>query len=352
MKDTKIQSKVSLRANKFSKKNNYTVVDLFSGVGGLSLGFKENGFNIVFANDNNKDAGETFIYNHPKTKFFLGDVQKIDTLKLKKYIGHSKIDVLVGGVPCQSFSMVGYRTTKKEANSSDPRNFLFKEFIRIAKILQPKVVIIENVKAILSSHGGRIRDQIISDLQNIGYKVDYAILNAADYGVPQLRERTIFMGNNMGLQNIFPEKTHSPKNYVSVNEAFEDLPSANHEPRTLKGDVLRRVKLIKPGLNWKSLPKELQTGSKHSGAYGRLDPNKPSRTLTTRFDTPPGGYVTHPSENRAITVREGARIQSFPDNFIFIGNKISQYKQVGNAVAVGVSRELAKAVKKMLKKNG
>ena len=100
--------------------------------------------------------------------------------------------------------------------------------------------------------------------------------------------------------------------------------------------------------NWKSLPKELQTGSKHSGAYGRLDPNKPSRTLTTRFDTPPGGYVTHPTEDRAITVREGARIQGFPDDFIFIGNRISQYRQVGNAVAVGVSRALAKSIKEML----
>lgn len=334
-----------------NNKKKYTIVDLFAGVGGLSMGFKDIGFDVVFANDNDEEASQTFIYNHPETKFYLGNIKDLDKTKLNKYLGSTEIDVLVGGVPCQSFSMAGYRTTKKEVSLDDPRHYLFREFIRVAKILKPKVVIIENVAAILSSHDGKIKDEIISELNSIGYKVDYMVLNAADYGVPQLRKRAVFIGNNLGTENVFPDKTHTPNNYVSIEEAFKNLPKENHEPTKLNGVVLERVKLIKPGQNWKVLPKELQTGSKHSGAYGRLDPKKPSRTLTTRFDTPPGGYVTHPKENRAITVREGARIQSFPDNFIFTGSKTSQYKQVGNAVAVGMSRAIAKKVKKMLDLN-
>lgn len=334
-----------------NKSENFTIVDLFAGVGGLSLGFKELGFDLIFANDNDENASKTFILNHPDAKFYRGDIKDLDEKKIKEYIGSRKVDVLVGGVPCQSFSMVGYRTTKKEANLFDPRHFLFREFIRIADILKPKVVIIENVKAILSSHNGKIKDEIINELSSLGYEVDCLVLNAADYGVAQLRERAIFIGNNLGIPNIFPEKTHNPNNYVTIAQVFGNMVKQNHEPKKISGTVLQRVKLIKPGQNWKSLPKKLQTGSRHSGAYGRLDPNQPSRTLTTRFDTPPGGYVTHPTEDRAITVREGARIQSFPDNFIFVGSRQSQYRQVGNAVAVGVSRALAKAVKKMLIQN-
>lgn len=331
------------------KNERYTIIDLFSGVGGLSLGFIEHGFELVFANDNNKEAGETFKFNHPNSNFICEDIQKINEKDLIPLIGNKEIDVLVGGVPCQSFSMVGYRTTGKDKNLNDPRHFLFKEFIRITNIVRPKIVIIENVKAILSSHDGFIKDSIVKELNEIGYKVDYKVLNAADFGVPQLRERAIFIGNRINVDNEFPKPTHTPKNYVTIAEAFKDLPNENHEPRQLKDKVLERVKLLKPGQNWRDLPIELQTGSKHSGAYGRLEPNKPSRTLTTRFDTPPGGYVTHPIEDRAITVREGARIQSFPDEFIFKGSKISQYRQVGNAVAVGVSRALAKSIINMLK---
>lgn len=328
--------------------NNYNVVDLFSGVGGLSLGFKENGFDLVFANDIDENASKTFLHNHPETPFHLGDVKEIDEKLLNEKIGNKKVDVLVGGVPCQSFSMVGYRTTKKDSNLNDPRHYLFREFIRVAGILKPKVVIIENVKAILSSHGGKIREEIIRGLEELGYTVDCKILNAADYGAPQLRERAIFIGNLLGKKNIFPKKTNTPENWVTIRDAFKDLPKENHDPKKLSGVVLERVKIIKQGENWKSLPKELQTGSKHSGAYGRLHPDMPSRTLTTRFDTPPGGYVTHPTENRAITVREGARIQGFPDDFIFLGGRSSQYKQVGNAVAVDVSRALAKEIRRML----
>jgi DNA-cytosine methyltransferase len=324
----------------------FTVVDVFSGVGGLSLGFEQERFELLFANDNDMDVAKTFRYNHPGVKFYEGDIRDLDEMKIKSLLGGKNVNVLVGGIPCQSFSMKGKRILK--LSKSDNRDYLFKEFMRITKIINPEIAIIENVKGILSIHNGAIKEEILKEFKKMGYKADFSVLNAADYGVAQLRERVVFMANRIKRENLFPEKTHSSENYVTIEEVFENIPKHNHEPKELKGKVLERVKLIKPGQNWKSLPKELQTGSRQSGAYGRLDARKPSMTLTTRFDTPPGGFVTHPKYDRAITVREGARIQSFPDDFIFFGNRISQYRQVGNAVPVKLSRALAKSVIKML----
>lgn len=326
--------------------NTNTIVDVFSGVGGLSLGFEQEGFQLLFANDIDADASKTFKHNHSAVKFYEGDIKNLDEKKVKSLLGGRKVSVLVGGVPCQSFSMKGKRILG--SSEDDPRDYLFLEFIRLTGIIKPKIAIIENVKGILSSRDGKIKREILKGFKQLGYKADFKLLNSADYGVAQLRERVVFMANRIGKENIFPEPTHSPRNYITIKDVFKNIPKYNHEPRKLSGKVLERVKLVKQGANWKSLPKKLQTGSRQSGAYGRLDPNKPSRTLTTRFDTPPGGYVTHPYENRAITVREGARIQSFPDDFVFIGNRISQYRQVGNAVPVKLSNALAKAVLEML----
>jgi DNA (cytosine-5)-methyltransferase 1 len=330
-------------------KRKFTVVDLFSGVGGLSLGFEQEGMKIVLANDNDPDAAATFKKNHPKVNFHEDQIQTLDKKKLKSILKDTEIDILVGGVPCQSFSMKGPRRTNP--TNPDSRDFLFKEFLRITGILKPKVAVIENVTGILSSRNGKIKDTIIEDFLKLGYKVDYKLVNAAEYGVAQLRKRVLFIASRLSGDILFPIPTHSEENFVGVNDVLKDPPTINHDPKKLQGKTLQRVKMIKPGQNWKSLPKELQTGSIHSGSYGRLDPKKPAYTLTTRFDTPPGGYVTHPFEDRAITVREGARIQSFPDDFEFVGKRISQYRQVGNAVPVKLSNALAKSIKKMLIKN-
>ncbi len=327
----------------------FNIVDLFSGAGGLSLGFQQEGFNLLLANDNDHDAIDTFQHNHPQVYCYEGDIKTLDQKRLSHILGGKKVNVLVAGIPCQSFSMKGQRILN--VKRSDTRDSLFKEFMIITGIIKPEIVVIENVKGILSIHNGLIKETIINDLKKMGYKVNYKMLNAADYGVAQLRERVVFVANRIKKDNLFPEPTHSPENYVGVAKVLSNPSKYNHEPRELHGKVLERVKLVKPGKNWKSLPKELQTGSTHAGAYGRLDPKKPAFTLTTRFDTPPGGYVTHPTEDRAITVREGARIQSFPDDFIFQGKKISQYRQVGNAVPVSLARALAKTVKKMLMQN-
>lgn len=338
-----------MKKNMAGKNNRLTIIDLFSGVGGLSLGFEQEGFELLFANDNDYWASETFKINHPNTEFYYGDVKNLTARDIKKRIKNKHVNILVAGIPCQSFSMAGYRIRKGVDNLNDPRHFLFKKFIEIASELKPDVVLIENVKGILSSHEGSIKKEIIDELEKIGYSVECRVLNAADYGVPQTRERVIFLGNKLKTENIYPVKSHE-NNYEPVSKYLKNIVKLNHDPRPLLGATLERVKLIKPGQNWTSLPKRLQTQSKHSGAYGRIDPNKPSRTLTTRFDTPSVGYVTHPSENRTLTVREGARIQGFPDDFVFLGPKLSQYKQVGNAVPVGLSRAIAKGVAKMLNK--
>lgn len=325
----------------------YKVVDLFAGVGGLSMGFDDNGFVTVMANDFDQDAANTFKLNHPHVKFIDGDVSKIDEQLIKSTIGNTDVDVMMGGIPCQSFSMAGRRIRKGIDHSDDPRHFLYREYFRLLDIMKPKVAIIENVKGILSSHGGEIMKEILISFENYGYKADYKLLDASDYGIPQARQRVIIIANRINQENIFPEK-HDKK--IPVGDVLKNIPenAKNHEKRYLSGKTLERVRLIKPGQNWTFLPTEMQTKSIHSGAYGRIDPTKPSKTLTTRFDTPSVGYVTHPDEDRTLTVREGARIQTFPDNFIFTGARMQQYKQVGNAVPVKLGYELSKGVKKML----
>ena len=149
-------------------------------------------------------------------------------------------------------------------------------------------------------------------------------MNAADYGAPQLRERVIILANRLGVPNRFPKPSVSPDSYVPVGAVLHGIPDLNHKPRVLSGATLERVKLIGPGQNWTALPPELRTRSRHSGAYGRLDPNKPSRTLLTRFDSPPVGYVTHPYEHRALTVREGARIQESEQ---ILNKEITEYRR-------------------------
>lgn len=325
----------------------YKIVDLFAGVGGLSMGFDDNGFVTVMANDFDENAANTFKLNHPHVKFIDGDVAKIDEKLIRDTIGNTEIDVMMGGIPCQSFSMAGRRIRKGIDHSDDPRHFLYKEYFRLLDIMKPKVAIIENVKGILSSHGGEIMKEILISFENHGYKADYKLLDASDYGVPQARQRVVIIANRIGQDNIFPEKH---QNKIPVSEALSNIPkdAKNHEKRYLTGKTLERVKLIKPGQNWTYLPMELQTKSIHSGAYGRIDPSKPSKTLTTRFDTPSVGYVTHPEEHRTLTVREGARIQTFPDNFVFTGARMQQYKQVGNAVPVKLGYEISKGIKAML----
>lgn len=325
------------------------IIDFFAGVGGLSIGFTSAGANLVFANDFDPSAAKTFRLNHPTVPFFEGAIEELSVRQvIDSGIDVSSIDVIMGGVPCQAFSMAGKRIRKTQKDLVDERVYLFRHFLRFVQELRPKIVLIENVRGITSMLGGRVLEEIRNSLVSLGYEVDWKYLNAADFGAPQTRVRTIILANRLGVKNIFPESSHSKETWVAVGSVLVNVPSLNHEPRFLEGKALERVSRIRPGENWKSLPKSLQTKSVHSGAYGRLDPNQPARTLTTRFDTPSVGYVTHPYENRTLTVREGARIQGFPDDFEFCGSKMEQYRQVGNAVSPYMSAALARGIIRML----
>ena len=363
------------------KKDSLTLIDLFAGCGGISEGFSKVGFNVISAVEFDPQIAKTLKKNHPNTKVLIDDICEIDSKDLLN--GCSSIDVIAGGPPCQGFSMAGRRIRNSGAFLNDPRNNLFKEFYRIVSDIRPKIFIMENVPGILNIHEGKVRNNILQLFNSIGYKTSYKILLASEYGVPQLRKRAYFIGNNLGInsENLFPDKTHGNglKTPVSIEDAIFDLPfigagqgeykstydkevisnyqksmrgnnkylynhiSSNHDSETLK-----IMEMIKEGQGMRDLPIKLRTKSVHSGSYGRMLRSKPAYTITTRFDTPPVGRVTHPILNRSITAREAARIQSFSDSFIFYGSKTSIGKQIGNAVPPLLSKNIANKLRKIL----
>lgn len=360
-----------------------TIIDLFSGCGGMSSGFKKAGYFSLSAVEIDPEISNTFKKNHPDTKVFNKDIKEIISTEL--LAGHKKVDLIVGGPPCQGFSMAGKRIRNNGEFLDDPRNYLFKEFYRVVNDLRPPVFIMENVPGILSMNDGLVKETILNLYKEIGYSTSVKVLLAADYGVPQLRKRAFFIGTRLNIDptNFFPEPTNgiTGQAYVSIEDAIFDLPfisqgagsveSSYDKPATssyqklMRGNVSKLfnhvapkhtdnvisiLKMIKEGQRMADLPRKFHTKSVHSGAYGRLVRNKPSYTITTRFDTPPVGRVTHPILNRALTPREAARIQSFSDDFIFYGSKTSIGKQIGNAVPPLLAFAIAKKIESILKK--
>ena len=341
------------------------VIDLFSGVGGLSLGFEMAGFKITLANEVDKEISEAYIKNHPDVKMINEDITnvKIGTI-FKEYKG--KTDVIIGGPPCQGFSQKGSRKIFE-----DERNFLFKYFFRVVEYVKPKYFLMENVPNILTAGQGAFKKEIYDLFENIGYKLDSDILNASNFGVPQIRKRAFVLGKLDGMLSLplgFDE-------IVSVEEAISDLaylssgegaeiaeykftPKSEYQKLMRKNSIelynhvatkhssiaLERMRLIPPGMGKEVLPEEHRTKSIYSGTWSRMIQNEPSVTITTRFDTPSSGRFTHPVLDRAITVREAARLQSFPDDFVFYGTKTSQMKQVGNAVPPILSSKIARVI--------
>lgn len=319
------------------KKQEYTFVDLFCGAGGLSKGLEMAGLQGICGLDWFKEACETYNTNfsHP---FVNGDIrlqEKKDEFydTVKKQLNGRHLNIVAGGFPCQGFSMAGNRIV------DDPRNSLYKEMLEIVKNLQPDFVICENVKGLRSMLNGQIERKIISDYEEIGYQMNVTVLCAADYYVPQKRERVIFIGNRIGAKNYHPKPMLSKEKYVTIREAIEDLmcrdedESFNHVFTKHRADMIERMRKVPEG-------KSLYEG--YSDAWKKCPWNEPSCTIKENH----GGTNIHPKLPRVLTAREMARLQSFPDDFIFKGNKSKQLIQIGNAVPPLLGKAIGLAVVK------
>ena len=327
--------------------------DLFSGVGGLSQGFISAGFEIAFAIEFDKEIADAYAKNHPGTEMINENICTIDVESVKER--HPHIDLIMGGPPCQGFSQKG-----KRMSINDPRNFLFQQFVRFVESFKPKYFVLENVPNIITTSNGYFKDQIIESFSKLGYTVNCGVLSASEFGIPQDRHRAVFIGV-LGENGI--ELPKSPNKRVTIEEAIYDLPfigsgegeeisqydkkaTSDYQKQLRNGSkvlynhvatkhsdlALERLSLIPKGAGREVLPAEHRTKSIYSGTWCRLLEDGIAPTITTRFDTPSSGRFTHPVLNRCLTVREAARVQSFPDSFRFYGNKTSQMKQVGNAV--------------------
>ena len=349
------------------------IVDLFSGVGGLSYGFMQAGCKVIVANEIDSDIAFAYTKNHPETKMINEDITK---LYIDKVFGEYKgeIDVVIGGPPCQGFSQKGSRKT-----IHDERNFLFRYYYNVVKYLRPKYFLMENVPNLLTAEKGLFRSEIEKLFSEIGYSLDSRILNAAEFGVPQNRRRAFILGK-LGRNNL--KLPVGSVKRVTINDAIGDLaflesgegneqqeykyePNSeyqrkirdnmnvlhNHISTKHSKAAIDKLKMIPVGMGKEVLPKNLLTKSIYSGTWSRMINNEQSVTITTRFDTPSSGRFTHPILNRCITVREAARIQSFPDSFIFYGKKSSQMKQVGNAVPPLLGKAIAEVIIKDEKKD-
>lgn len=336
--------------------SNYSFIDLFSGAGGLLRGFLNAGFNAEFSVEVWEPALKTHYHNYPQIPVWDKDIRSIPDSELLPY--QNKIDVIVGGPPCQGFSTIGKRLVK------DPRNELVFEYIRFVNIIRPKIFLMENVRGLLSANKGAIKDAIIEEFTSIGYDVISKVVCAADYGVPQMRYRVLFIGvrKDLNCEPSFPNPTCSESNYETVGAAIMDLVGCennfpNHIPMNHNDIVKRRIACIREGegIPSEGLPDEVSKGSRSdyqnnsiknfSHVYKRLSRFKPATTMVPGHNA----FPLHPTENRSLTVREAARIQTFPDDVIFMGSRQEQCIQVGNAVPVKLAECLANHFISLLK---
>ena len=346
-------------------------IDFFAGCGGLSRGFQDAGFKIILGVDNDEPALKTFEYNHFQAKILNTDLSVESSFdKVEELTGHERIDMIIAGPPCQGFSLTGTR------NFDDPRNKLYLAVIESVKRFKPKGFVIENVTGMATLYGGQVKDEIIRRFDQLGYNVTYKILSAADYGVPQIRKRLFFVGlqKEFGMFS-FPPPILTGDQYVTCADAISDLPSRekelgeeidcyDSEPRTsyqrkMRGQcsilynhvatdhtqlVKETISQVPDGGNYKDLPVGVGESRKFNEAWTRYNSKLPSRTIDT-------GHRNHfhYKYNRVPTIRENARLQSFPDSFVFFGTKTQQNRQIGNAVPPLLGFHLGNAIKKFIR---
>lgn len=344
----------------------YNVVDLFSGVGGLSYGFsKMPEFNILAANEIEKDISIAYTLNHPNVAMLNCDINQLTEEKFQEILKGRRVDLIVGGPPCQSYSTLGKRQMDERAN-------LFMQYKRILTILNPKAFVFENVSGILSMDKGRLFERIKSEFESLGYQLKYKLLDAVDYGVPQHRERVILVGVKGENKFEYPQPTHGEglKAYVTLEEAIGDLPEIksgqtnNSFDSSVSNDFLNFVRntnetmtehsapkngehlikimeALKDGQSKDDLPEELRPKSGYGNTYAKLWWKKPSTTITRNFACPSSSRCIHPRDSRAMSIREGARLQSFPDDYKFYGSDGMKRLEIGNAVPPLLSKVIA-----------
>ncbi|WHP41466.1 DNA cytosine methyltransferase [Lysinibacillus capsici] len=331
-----------------------TVIDMFCGCGGLSRGFMDAGYEVLLGIDNNEDALKSFRANHNGAISINGDLFEDSTiLQMASATNNRQIDLIIGGPPCQGFSLSGSRI------EDDERNKLFNAMVHAVEFFQPKAFLLENVPGLATLYGGKARNAIIEEFSRLGYTVTDKILYAPDYGVPQIRKRLFFIGLLDGNKFEFPEPILTSDKYVTTGDAISDLhdftiddmgeevsvyrnePKSkyqkmmrkkatqlfNHVGTKHSEEVIKVISLVPEGGNHKDLPPGIGENRKFNEAWTRYHRNKPSKTIDTGHR-----HHFHYEFNRVPSVRENARLQSFPDDFRFFGNKTQQYRQVGNAV--------------------
>jgi DNA (cytosine-5)-methyltransferase 1 len=341
-------------------------VDLFSGAGGLSCGLEMSGFKCAFAVDNNSKAIETFNKNHRKVSTYVDDISKLKGPVLKKILAGKKISLVCGGPPCQGMSTVG------EGIPNDPRNFLFLQFVRIVKSIKPEFVLMENVTGLLGKKNEKILEGVLKEFRKIGYVMHVRVMSAENYGVPQKRRRTIFIGNRTGHETEFPIPTHGVseklKPLVTIGDAIGNMKTKsgkifNHDESSAKISkelIKKRVEKVPEGMGIRYeedekayLPKKLWLGVDwdtigegrlREEQYHRLGRNQVAPTIMTSRHT-----YFHPTKIRYLTCREAAAIQSFPNNYKFVGSISQQWRQIGNAVPPLLGKAIGKAILKSLK---
>lgn len=360
-----------------------TVIDLFCGAGGLSEGFRQAGYHVLAGNDFFEAAGETFSATHKEARFLPGAIQQYSVEDFLEAAGlqPNELDVLVGGPPCQGFSVYNH-----QRGLHDERSSLYREYLRIVAGLRPNWVVLENVTGMTSAGGGAAVNAIIEGLNELGYNVEAKVLRAEEYGVPQQRRRLVFIGNRLGMPIEYPKPTHGPGllPFVTIDDAIGDLPRLsngeepgvmtygtearsgyqaelrsgsnsvqNHTAARLSKVNLERLNHIPQGGSWRDIPVDLlpegmkkAKRSDHTKRYGRLSWEGLASTILTKCDPHWGAYF-HPNQDRTVTVREAARLQSFPDWFEFKGSRTDQYIQVGNAVPPLLGRAIAQAIRRI-----
>lgn len=319
--------------NPQKKVSSFGVLDLFAGAGGISLGFEKADFNVLCAVEIVDVAAETHRRNFPNSEVYCGDIGEF---KPNEFVSSAEVDIVIGGPPCQGFSVAGKR------DPNDPRNRLFEQFVRVVGETQPDYFVMENVPGILTMSQGKVKDAILEAFAEVGYPdVSVAVLEAANYGVPQIRSRAIFIGNRHGLPNPFPAPILSQDKYVAIESAIGDLPAwervpeLNHEWTNHSKKFTERISKVKPG------------GSLYetfADAYKRQYRGVPSMTVKENH----GGTHIHPDFDRCISAREMARLQSFPDSFFFTGGMKKAMWQIGNAVPPKLAESIALALRPFL----